>query len=60
MTGNGNNNLIIGRQDGNIEVYMVNIEDMTDVPSSIFIYVRKIILLFVLTYLIIISNAICI
>lgn len=39
MTGNGTKNLIVGRQDGNIEVYNINIDDPVDIPISIFSYV---------------------
>lgn len=36
MTGNGAKNVILGRQDGTIEVYNVNVRDALD--SSILIY----------------------
>ncbi|KAF7270542.1 hypothetical protein GWI33_016498 [Rhynchophorus ferrugineus] len=37
MTGNGSKNLILGRQDGNIEVYYVNIYDPHDSAYLLFI-----------------------
>ncbi|KAJ3657514.1 hypothetical protein Zmor_009310 [Zophobas morio] len=36
MTGNGTKNLVLGRQDGTIEVYIINVNDKMD--SSILIY----------------------
>ncbi|KAJ8944863.1 hypothetical protein NQ314_009353, partial [Rhamnusium bicolor] len=39
LSGNGTKNLIIGRQDGNIEVYQVNIHDTMDSSRLIFLYV---------------------
>lgn len=32
-------NLIVGRQDGTIEVYLINIEDKADFPKLIYLYV---------------------
>ncbi|KRT79649.1 hypothetical protein AMK59_8765, partial [Oryctes borbonicus] len=40
LTGDGVKNLIIGRNDGNLEMYSVNILDETDGPIIIFIDVR--------------------
>ncbi|XP_030747216.1 Bardet-Biedl syndrome 7 protein homolog [Sitophilus oryzae] len=37
MTGNGTKNLILGRQDGNIEVYYVNVHDAMDATYIIFV-----------------------
>lgn len=42
MTGSGSKDLIIGRQDGNIEVFVVNILDATDVSILMFVYVRNV------------------
>ncbi|CAG9766610.1 unnamed protein product [Ceutorhynchus assimilis] len=37
MTGNGAKNLILGRQDGNIEIYYVNVHDNMDSTCLIFV-----------------------
>lgn len=47
MTGDGIPNLIIGRQDGSIEVFTINTTDEAEVPSLIYNYVRKIIHTFI-------------
>lgn len=39
MTGDGIPNLIVGRQDGSVEVYAVNLMDELDPPSLIFSHV---------------------
>lgn len=39
LTGDGVPNLILGRQDGSIEVYNVNILDENDTPVLIFTHV---------------------
>lgn len=39
LTGDGVPNLILGRQDGSIEVYTLNILDENDTPNLIFTYV---------------------
>lgn len=39
MTGDGVPNLIVGRQDGSIEVYAVNVSDKIEAPSLIYSYV---------------------
>lgn len=39
LTKNGANNLVIGRSDGNIEVYTINILDKIDRPNLVFTYV---------------------
>lgn len=36
LTGNGNKNLIVGRQDGNVEVYNLNMFDPLDKPILIY------------------------
>ncbi|XP_044749136.1 Bardet-Biedl syndrome 7 protein homolog [Coccinella septempunctata] len=38
LTGDGNNNLVIGKQDGNIEIYNINISDPNDASLLIFSY----------------------
>lgn len=40
MTGNGGKNLILGRQDGNIEIYYINLRDEMDATSLIFVEVQ--------------------
>ncbi|KAL1505873.1 hypothetical protein ABEB36_005330 [Hypothenemus hampei] len=37
MSGNGQKNLILGRQDGNVEIYYVNVQDEMDSTSLIFL-----------------------
>ncbi|XP_048519315.1 Bardet-Biedl syndrome 7 protein homolog isoform X1 [Dendroctonus ponderosae] len=37
MAGNGDKNLILGRQDGNIEIYYVNVHDEMDASHIIFL-----------------------
>lgn len=36
---NENKNLVLGRQDGNIEVYVVNIENEMDIPKLVYLMV---------------------
>lgn len=36
MSGNGDKNLILGRQDGNVEIYYVNVHDEMDATHLIF------------------------
>ncbi|KAL3267317.1 hypothetical protein HHI36_011448 [Cryptolaemus montrouzieri] len=38
LTGDGNNNLIVGKQDGNIEIYNINIADQNDTSFLIFLF----------------------
>lgn len=40
MTGNGGKNLILGRQDGSIEIYYINLRDEMDATSLIFVEVQ--------------------
>lgn len=42
LTGDGNKNLIIGRNDGNIEIYSIDVTDEIDGPILVFVDVRRI------------------
>lgn len=41
MTGEGTKNLIVGRQDGNIEVYVTDMSDGLNIASTAYVHVRK-------------------
>lgn len=41
MTGDGYKNLIVGRQDGNIEVYATDATDGLSISSTTFVHVTK-------------------
>lgn len=43
MTNNGSKNLILGRQDGSIEVFIININDKLDAPVIIYSHVSYVI-----------------